>query len=299
MHPLSNTREGMIQIPAAVANLGEGLLALIDTAGKAALATPSTAAARFIVVDADANYATLCPLEPGRQVRVKLAGECGPGDRLTVNADSKAVTASADDPVYLIAEEAGIDGQDVLCRAPAEIPAPPADELPAIAEGDAGKVLRVKEDESGVEFGTPVAELPTPVEGDAGKVLTVNAEEDGVEWATPAAGALPEQEVGNPDGSILEVTAGVAAWRDAPREVPEQDAAADGSVLYTYEGRPEWHDPPTPDAHDLVLKDTADGDFVTISGTAGTIHFYNLPTSDPAVVGQLWNNMGTLSVSNG
>jgi hypothetical protein len=275
MHPLSNTREGMIQIAAAVANLGEGLLALIDTAGKAALATPSTAAARFIVVDSDANYATLCPLEAGRQVRVKLSGECGPGDGLTVNADSKAVAAGADDPVYLIAEEAGIDGQDVLARAPAEIPAPLADELPAIAEGDAEKVLAVKADESGVE------------------------------WMTPAAGALPEQEVGNPDGSILEVSAGVAAWRDAPRELPDHDGQADGNVVGIVGGAPAWRTP-----RELPEGGNA-GDVLTV----GTVPEWQappaptvaqleaavalLPTSDPYEAGKLYVDSGTIKVSAG
>jgi hypothetical protein len=309
MHPLSNTREGMIQIAAAVANLGEGLLALIDTAGKAALATPSTAAARFIVVDSDANYASLCPLEPGRQIRVKLAGECGPGDRLTVNADSKAVTAGADDPVYLIAEEAGIDGQDVLCRAPAEVPAPPADELPAIAEGDAGKVLRVKEDESGVEFGTPVAELPTPVEGDAGKVLTVNAEEDGVEWATPAAGALPAQEPGNPNGSILEVTDGTPAWRDAPVEVPTPTEGENGFILSAvYDNPPQWSPAPMglPDMTGVGPSAVLGVDADTPSWRSGAslVEMLEaivaaLPTSNPYDPGKLYVDGDTIKISAG
>ncbi len=280
MHPLSNTREGMIQIAAAVANLGEGLLALIDAAGKAALATPSTAAARFIVVDADANYATLCPLEAGRQVRVKLSGTCNPGDGLTVNADSKAVAAGAADPVYLIAEEAGIDGQDVLARAPANVPAPPADELPAIASGDAGKVLRVKEDESGVEFGTPVAELPTPVEGDAGKVLTVNAEEDGVEWTAPAAGAsVPTPTTGDAK-KLLRVNPTEDGYDLAGTYLDDAvlvlNGAAGGIVFGPVGSAPRM--------------DNNGGDLLIVQ---------NIPTSDPGVSGALWNDSGTLKLSAG
>jgi hypothetical protein len=280
MHPLSNTRAGMIQIAAAAANLGEGLLALIDTAGKAALATPSTAAARFIVVDSDANYATLCPLEAGRQVRVKLAGACNPGDGLTVNADSKAAAAGADDPIYLIAEEAGIDGQDILCRAPAEIPAPPADELPAIASGDAGKVLRVKEDESGVEFGTPVAELPTPVEGDAGKVLTVNAEEDGVEWTTPAAGAsVPTPTTGDAK-KLLRVNPTEDGYDLAGTYLDDAvlvlNGAAGGIVFGPVGSAPRM--------------DNNGGDLLIVQ---------NIPTTDPGVSGALWNDSGTLKLSAG
>jgi hypothetical protein len=309
MHPLSNTREGMIQIAAAVANLGEGLLALIDTAGKAALATPSTAAARFIVVDSDANFATLCPLEAGRQVRVKLAGTCNPGDGLTVNADSKAVAAGANDPVYLIAEEAGIDAQEVLARAPAHTPAPPADELPAIAEGDAGKVLRVKEDESGVEFGTPVAELPTPVEGDAGKVLTVNAEEDGVEWTTPAAGALPAQEPGNPNGSILEVTDGTPAWRDAPVEVPAAGESDTGKVLTaSYDNPPAWQPAPTelPDMSSVGANAVLGVDAATPSWRWGgsLVEMLEsiveaLPTENPGTAGRLYKDGDLIKISAG
>jgi len=52
MHPLSNTREGLIRIPAAVANLTPGLVAKIDSNGKAALAGLSSApvAGRYVIV---------------------------------------------------------------------------------------------------------------------------------------------------------------------------------------------------------------------------------------------------------
>ncbi|MBU4459268.1 MAG: hypothetical protein KJ579_01770 [Verrucomicrobia bacterium] len=141
MHPLSNTREGLIQLPAAAANLTEGLLALIDVAGKAALATPSTAAARFLIVDSDANYATLCPIEPGRQVRVKLAGTCNPGDPLAVTAASKAAVATSADRTVLLAEEAGVDGQMVLARGVAYLPVVPS--LPTPGVENAQSVIAV------------------------------------------------------------------------------------------------------------------------------------------------------------
>lgn len=37
----------------------------------------------------------------------------------------------------------------------------------------------------------------------------------------------------------------------------------------------------------------------TVSLTGATISIPNLPTSDPAVAGQLWNNAGVLTVSAG
>ena len=55
-------------------------------------------------------------------------------------------------------------------------------ELPAIAAGDAGKVLKVNSGETGTEWGAVPNELPAIAAGDAGKVLKVNSGENGVEW---------------------------------------------------------------------------------------------------------------------
>lgn len=77
-------------------------------------------------------------------------------------------------------------------------------ELPAIEEGDESKVLAVKSDGSGVEYvDLPADELPTPTEGDAGKVLAVNAEETGMELVDPPSG-LPEITEGD-SGKFLSV----------------------------------------------------------------------------------------------
>ena len=57
-------------------------------------------------------------------------------------------------------------------------------ELPAIAAGDAGKVLKVNSGESGTEWGSIPNELPAIAAGDAGKVLKVNSGETGTEWGT-------------------------------------------------------------------------------------------------------------------
>jgi hypothetical protein len=67
--------------------------------------------------------------------------------------------------------------------------------IPAIATGDALKVVRVKSDESGMELATVPVELPAIEEGDAGKVLTVNAEESGYALATPSTGGADEAAV--------------------------------------------------------------------------------------------------------
>jgi hypothetical protein len=280
MHPLSNTREGLIQIPAAAANLTPGLLAKIDSNGKAALAGLSSApvTGRYVVIESDATTATLLPIEPGRQVRVTLYGDCNPGEELACTVESKAIRKADTTGLssVLVAEEAGVDGQMVLARGIAAYvePAPP-DELPAIAEGDAAKVLAVKADESGVE------------------------------WTTPAAGALPEQGSGNPNNSILEVTDGTPAWRDAPRELPDHDGQADGNVVGIVGGAPAWRTP-----RELPEGGNA-GDVLTV----GTVPEWQppaaptvaqleaavalLPTSDPYEAGKLYVDSGTIKVSAG
>lgn len=61
-------------------------------------------------------------------------------------------------------------------------------ELPAIAAGDAGKVLKVNAGETGTEWGNIPNELPTIGSGDAGKVLKVNSGETGTEWGAIESG---------------------------------------------------------------------------------------------------------------
>jgi hypothetical protein len=73
---------------------------------------------------ADTELAEVVPLEDGRNVRLKLKGTCNPGDQLVLAAiagsDAGMVrlipTAAGTYRVIAIAEEAGVDGQLVLCR---------------------------------------------------------------------------------------------------------------------------------------------------------------------------------------
>lgn len=101
--------------------------------------THDTGAPEFILpaaVNDDADYVliygapdtepvTVRPLEPGRQVRVRLKGTCNPGDRLMLAdpatpADKGKVrtvpSANGTYRSFLRAEEKGVDGQVVLCR---------------------------------------------------------------------------------------------------------------------------------------------------------------------------------------
>jgi hypothetical protein len=287
MHPLSNTREGMIQIPAAAANLTPGLLAKIDSNGKAALAGASYApvAGRYVVVESDATTATLLPIEPGRQVRVTLYGDCNPGEELACTVDSKAVRKADTTGLssILVAEEAGVDGQMVLARGIAAYVEPtPPDELPAIATGDAGKVLAVKTDESGVEFVTPSGsepEIPAIASGDAGKVLAVKGDESGVEFVNPVGSSVPAPTTGDAK-KILRVNAGEDSYELAGTYLDDAvlvlQGAAGGIVFGPVGSAPRMDN----NGADLLI-------------------VQNIPTSDPSVAGALWNDGGTLKLSTG
>lgn len=67
-------------------------------------------------------------------------------------------------------------------------------EIPTPETTDEGKVLTVSVDSSGetpvaeYDLAAPASGLPAIASGDAGKVLTVNAGETGAEWASPAGG---------------------------------------------------------------------------------------------------------------
>jgi hypothetical protein len=73
---------------------------------------------------ADAALASVTPIVPERNTRLKLKGTCNPGDQLVLAAiagsDAGMVrlipTAGGTYRVIAIAEEAGVDGQLVLCR---------------------------------------------------------------------------------------------------------------------------------------------------------------------------------------
>ncbi|MEI6644641.1 MAG: hypothetical protein WCP12_01235 [bacterium] len=73
---------------------------------------------------ADTALASVTPIVPERNTRLKLKGTCNPGDQLVLAAiagsDAGMVrlipTAGGTYRVIAIAEEAGVDGQLVLCR---------------------------------------------------------------------------------------------------------------------------------------------------------------------------------------
>ena len=73
----------------------------------------------YQVVDANSANASLLPLDPFNMTRLPLSGTCAIGDALFVRADGKVEkkAAPADGNVSVaFAVEAGVDGQEVLCR---------------------------------------------------------------------------------------------------------------------------------------------------------------------------------------
>jgi len=130
MSKQTNTKVGDIVVAANEDLTGkEGRLALIvSDSGTPKAALPDDVADRalYVIIEgAAADYnVTLRPLNPDRNVRVKLDSTCVPGDRLTLAAidgtkDGACVKlpAAADDYfVWGIAEESGVDGQEVLAR---------------------------------------------------------------------------------------------------------------------------------------------------------------------------------------
>ena len=73
----------------------------------------------YQVVDSSAANASLLPLDPFNMTRLPLSGACAIGDALFVRSDGKvekkAVPANGNVSVAF-AVEAGVDGQEVLCR---------------------------------------------------------------------------------------------------------------------------------------------------------------------------------------
>ena len=62
-------------------------------------------------------------------------------------------------------------------------------ELPAVTPEDAGKIVRVKADGTGIEY-TGEAELPPITSSDGGKVCKVKDDHSGVEWGEAGGGAF-------------------------------------------------------------------------------------------------------------
>ena len=127
----SNTQVGDLQQVAGVDLTGmEGRLVKLEAvAGKAAVVLPDgdTDLVPFVVLEgaaAEVN-AAVRPLEPGRNIRLVLAGTCEPGDVLvladgTVEADRGKVRVLPEDAgsyrQVAIAEESGVEGSWVLAR---------------------------------------------------------------------------------------------------------------------------------------------------------------------------------------
>ena len=127
----SNTQVGDIRLVAGVELSGlEGrLVKVANASGKAVGALPvaDTDLTPYVLVEGGASGANVSvrPLEPGRNVRLVLLGECAPGDVLvladtSVEADRGKVRAlPADAGTYrglAVAEETGVEGQWVLAR---------------------------------------------------------------------------------------------------------------------------------------------------------------------------------------
>lgn len=108
----------------------EGYLAILaDDAGTPVAELPSAISdfALYIITDGDAEGedVALLPISPDRNVRVKLLSTCSTGDILVLADPSTAADAGKVRKIpttagtyrgLFIAEENGVDGQDVLCR---------------------------------------------------------------------------------------------------------------------------------------------------------------------------------------
>lgn len=126
----SNTRVGSFPVLAGEALTGkEGyLVKMTHDTGVPEVKLPAaiTDITPYVVGEgaADAALVTVVPLIAERNVRIVLKGTCNPGDQLVLAAiagsDAGMVrlipTAGGTYRVLAIAEEAGVDGQLVLCR---------------------------------------------------------------------------------------------------------------------------------------------------------------------------------------
>jgi len=128
LNPLqTNTKKGAITLPASVDLTGkENLLwKIVNNAGEARFALPTavTDIAPYVGGSGDIIGNDSQAEAPGtdENFRVKLDGACIPGDRLCLSSTNYgrlyAPAASAGSLlVEYIAEETGVDGQDVLVR---------------------------------------------------------------------------------------------------------------------------------------------------------------------------------------
>jgi len=126
----SNTRVGDFRVLAGESLVGkEGWLVRLthDTqVAEVKLPDAVTDMAIYLLLEgaADAALVSVRPLENGRSARLKLDGTCNPGDLLVLAAidgskDGKVVALPGVGGTYraiAVAEEAGVDGQLVLCR---------------------------------------------------------------------------------------------------------------------------------------------------------------------------------------
>jgi len=127
----TNTRVGDVRVLAGEALTGkEGyLVKLTHDSGVPEVLLPAANDdyALYVVIEgaADTERVSLRPIEAGRNVRVKLDGTCNPGEVLVLAdvataADKGKVrvlpSAAGTYRGLAIAEEAGVDGQLILCR---------------------------------------------------------------------------------------------------------------------------------------------------------------------------------------
>lgn len=107
----------------------EGLLAILaNEGGISTVRTPASlnSIPLYVFTDIDSvhNQASVLPLSPDRNVRVRLQGTCEPGDQLVLAVlngthDGKVRALPSSPGTYrtiLIAEESGVDGQLVKAR---------------------------------------------------------------------------------------------------------------------------------------------------------------------------------------
>lgn len=127
----SNSREGPFQIKAGVDLTGKEsfLVKSAHTAGAGEMRLPTalTDIPDYLVLEGAAagKQATVVALHRGFNCRVRLSGTCNPGDELTQGAingtdNGKVRTVPATTGSYTVllkAEQKGVDGQLVLCRA--------------------------------------------------------------------------------------------------------------------------------------------------------------------------------------
>lgn len=131
IHPTqSNTREGLFPVLAGEDLTGKEacLVHLTQEDGKAVVRLPNltSEAADYLLLEGAAagELATVLPLDRNRNVRVRLSGSCQAGNELTLapidgSHDGQVIATPATAgtyPVWLRAEEPGVDGQLVLAR---------------------------------------------------------------------------------------------------------------------------------------------------------------------------------------